>query len=65
VLDPDEQGDQRVAIDGQALAVGLLLEGVVDAGLPVDQGPVDVERDEFDVLGEGHRSPGGGGERVR
>ena len=34
--------------------VGLLLEGVVDARLPVDQGAVDVEGDEVDLGRERH-----------
>ena len=53
-LDLDEARDQHVAVDREAVAVGLLLEGVVDAGLPVDQGAVAVEGDELDVFGKCH-----------
>ena len=53
-LDVDEARDQHVAVDREAVAVGLLLEGVVDPGLPVDEGAVAVERDEFDVFRKSH-----------
>jgi hypothetical protein len=49
-----EQRDQLVARERVAVALGLLGERVVHAGLPVDQSSVDVERDEGDFFGEGH-----------
>jgi hypothetical protein len=52
-----EQGDELLAGEGVAVLVGLLGEGVVDPGLPVDQGSVDVERDERDFLGQRHIRP--------
>ena len=48
-----EQRDQLVAVDREAVLLGLLLERLVDAGLPVDQGPVDLEADEVRFLGRG------------
>ena len=50
-LNLDEAGNQRVAIDGEPVAVGLLLEGLVHAGFPVDEGAVAVERHELNVFG--------------
>ncbi len=55
LLDRVEERDQRVAVDREAVALGLLAERVVGARLPVDQGAVDVECDERDVLGKRHR----------
>ena len=49
-----EQRHELFASERVAVLVGLLGEGVVDPGLPVDQGPVDVERDEGDFLGQRH-----------
>src|SRR3954468_20909136 len=53
-LDGEEAIDDVVAVDLDAVARGLLGEGLVGAGLPVDEGAVDVEADEGDVLGNGH-----------
>ena len=39
-----------IAIDREAVLLGLFLEGSVDAGLPVDQGSIDLHADERDVL---------------
>ena len=55
LLDLVEQRDQLVAVDREAVALGLLRERVVDPGLPVDQGAVDVEGDEGDFLGSAMR----------
>ena len=50
-----EAGDDLLRIlDREAVARGLLLEGVEDALFPVDQGAVDVEGDEVDLGGERH-----------
>ena len=49
-----EERDQLVAVDREAVALGLLRERLVDPGLPVDEGAVDVEGDEVDFLGERH-----------
>ena len=49
-----EERDELVLVDREAVAVGLLLEGLDDPLLPVDEGPVDVERDPLDVLGKRH-----------
>ena len=54
----DEAGDQLIAVDREAVTVGLLLKGLVDPRLPVDQGPVAVESDEFDVFRQGHSGRG-------
>ena len=43
-------------LDLDAVARRLLGERLVDAGFPVDQGAVDVESDEGDVLGDRHRA---------
>src|SRR5580704_18098399 len=51
-----EQRDQDIAVDLDAVALGLLGERLVDAGLPIDQGAVDVEGDEGDVLWNRHRA---------
>src|SRR6185503_8850007 len=56
VLDLGEQGDQLVPVDRETVAVGLLLESVVRAGLPVDQGAVAVKSDELDFAWKGHAS---------
>jgi hypothetical protein len=56
-LDLDEAGDQLVTVDREAVAVGLLLERLVDAGFPVDQRSVTVEGDELDVFRQGHAIP--------
>src|SRR3954447_1762049 len=50
-----EQRDDLVLVDGEPVAVRLLLERLVDTLLPVDEGAVDVEGHEVDLLGEGHR----------
>ena len=46
----EEQRDQLVPVDREAVLLGLLLECLVDAGLPVDQGPVDLQAHEIDLL---------------
>ena len=56
LLDLVEERDQLVALDREAVALGLGAERVVDAGLPVDQGAVDVEGDERDLLRNRHRA---------
>src|SRR4051794_27144717 len=65
-----EAGDDLVAIvDREPVLRGLAPEGVVHAGLPVDQRAVDVEGDEGDLGGKGHERghsascPGPGGVR--
>ena len=52
-----EERDQLVARERVAVLLGFLGESVVDAGLPVDEGAVDIERDEGDFLGQRHRRP--------
>src|SRR5919198_3080905 len=47
-------GDDLVAIDREAVALGLLLERVGNALLPVDEGAVDVESDPVDLARERH-----------
>ena len=49
-LDVGEQRGQLGAVHREAVALGLLLEGLVGAQLPVDQGAVAVECDEADFL---------------
>jgi hypothetical protein len=50
-----EAGDDLLRVlDREAIARGLLLEGVEDALLPVDQGAVDIESDEVDLCRERH-----------
>jgi hypothetical protein len=51
-----KQRDQHVAVDLELVALGLFGERLVDAGLPVDQGSVDIECDERDVLWYWHRA---------
>ena len=50
-----EERKQHVAVDLEALALGLFGEGIVDPALPVDQRAVDIESDEGDVFGNRHR----------
>jgi hypothetical protein len=50
----DEERDQLLARQRVAVALGLLGERVEGAGLPVDEGAVDIERDEVDFLGQRH-----------
>jgi hypothetical protein len=50
-----EEADQLLLVDGEAVALGLLLEGLDHALLPVDESAVDVERDPLDVLRKRHR----------
>src|SRR5215207_5474588 len=54
LLGLEEQRYELLARERVAVLVGLLGEGVVDPGLPVDQRPVDVEGDEGDFLGQWH-----------
>ena len=49
-----EEVDELVARDRVAVLLGLLGERLVDPGVGVDQGSVDVEGDEGDFLGERH-----------
>src|SRR3954453_12134640 len=49
-----EVTDHLVAIDGEAVALGLALERVGDPLLTVDQGAVDVEGDPVDLARERH-----------
>ena len=51
-----EEREQLGAVERDPVALGLLGEGVVDAGLPVDQRAVHIECDEGDVLWERHRA---------
>jgi hypothetical protein len=53
-LNIDEAGDQNIAVDREPVTVGLLLECVVHPCLPIDQGAVTIERDEFDVFRKSH-----------
>ena len=54
MLDLDEARDEHVAVHREPVSVGLLLEGLVDPGLPVDEGSVAVGGYELDVFGEWH-----------
>src|SRR5439155_2241335 len=49
-----EEPDDLVAVDREAVARGLALEGIRHAALPVDERAVDVEGDPLDAGGEGH-----------
>jgi len=53
-LDLVEVRDELLPVDREAVARGLLLERVEDPGLPVDEGAVDIEGDERDLLGKRH-----------
>src|SRR5690606_36321742 len=54
--DLQEQGDDFVAVDREAVARRLLLERVGYARLPIDESAVDVEGDEGDIAWEGHEA---------
>src|SRR5215212_699552 len=49
-----EERDQPVALDREPVALGFPREGVGDPLLPIDEGPVDVERHPFDLLRQRH-----------
>jgi hypothetical protein len=54
-----EHRDELVRVlEREAVAGRFLLERVDDPRLPVDEGPVDVEGDPLDVLGERHEGEG-------
>ena len=46
----EEERDQLIAVDREAVLLGLVLERLVDAGLPVDQRPIDLQAHESDLL---------------
>ena len=54
LLGLEEERDELLLGERVAVLLGLLGEGVVRAGLPVDQGAVDVEGDEGDFFRERH-----------
>src|SRR4029077_3526501 len=49
--------DQPVAVDREPVLLGFALKSLVDPGLPVDQGAVDLEAHKSQVLGESHEPP--------
>jgi hypothetical protein len=49
-LDLEETVEERALVDGEPIAVGLPLEGVADALLPVDQSAVAIRRHPLDVF---------------
>ena len=53
LLDLVEQRQELVALDREAVALGLRAERLVGACVPVDQRPVDVEGDKRDCSSEG------------
>ena len=59
-LDLEEALQERLLVDREPVAVGLLLEGVADPLLPVDQGAVAVRGHPLDVfeLRKGHEAAG-------
>ena len=59
-LDLEEALQQALHVEGEAVAVGLPLEGVEDPLLPIDQGAVAIGGHPFDLseLWEGHDGAG-------
>ena len=55
LLDLVKERDQLVALEREPVTHGLGVEGLERAGLPVDQGAVDVEGDKGNVFGDCHR----------